>query len=72
MIDAYKISKEKGVKRFGIHTMVASNELLEAYFVETANILFSLVVEIKEKVGIDIEFANIGWGLGIPYKRDSL
>jgi diaminopimelate decarboxylase len=48
--------------------MVASNELDAAYFVETAEILFDLIVEIKEKVGIDIEFANLGGGIGIPYR----
>ena len=40
MFEGYKICKEKGVKRFGIHTMVASNELDAHYFVETAEILF--------------------------------
>lgn len=70
MIEAYKISKERGVKRFGIHTMVASNELNEAYFAETAEILFDLVVEVKQKLDIDIEFANLGGGLGIPYKPE--
>ena len=36
MIHAYKICKAEGVKHFGIHTMVASNELnpdfFESYF----------------------------------------
>jgi diaminopimelate decarboxylase len=64
----YQILKDKGVTRFGLHTMVASNELDAAYFVETAQILFDLIVEIKQKVGITIEFANLGGGIGIPYR----
>ena len=68
LFEGYKILKEKGVKRFGIHTMVASNELETSYFVETADILFQLVAEIKEKLDIEIEFANMGGGIGIPYK----
>jgi len=64
----YQMLKDKGVKRFGLHTMVASNELDAAYFVETAQILFDLIVEIKQKVGITIEFANLGGGIGIPYR----
>jgi diaminopimelate decarboxylase len=44
MIEAYKIMKEKGVKRFGIHTNVASNELGNQYFIETAKILFELII----------------------------
>jgi diaminopimelate decarboxylase len=68
LFEGYQMLKEKGVTRFGLHTMVASNELDAAYFVETAQILFDLIVEIKERVGIDIEFANLGGGIGIPYR----
>jgi diaminopimelate decarboxylase len=67
MFEAYRLAKAKGVKRFGIHTMVASNELDPEYFVETAEILFSLIVEISKELGIQIEFANLGGGIGIPY-----
>jgi len=68
LFEGYQMLKDKGVKRFGLHTMVASNELDAAYFVETAQILFDLIVEIKQKVGITIEFANLGGGIGIPYR----
>jgi diaminopimelate decarboxylase len=68
MFEAYRLAKAKGVKRFGIHTMVASNELDPDYFLETAEILFSLIVEISREVGIHIEFANLGGGIGIPYR----
>jgi len=68
LFEGYQMLKDKGVTRFGLHTMVASNELDPAYFVETAEILFDLIVEIKEKVGITIEFANLGGGIGIPYR----
>ena len=68
MFDAYRIARNKGVTRFGIHTMVASNELDPGYFVETAEILFDLIREINEKLGIRIEFANLGGGIGIPYR----
>ena len=68
MIEGYRILKEKGVKHFGVHTMVASNELSPDYFIETAEILFNLIVEVYEKTGVKIEFANLGGGIGIPYK----
>jgi diaminopimelate decarboxylase len=70
MLEGYRILKEKGVKHFGIHTMVASNELDPSYFVETAELLFKLIVEVSKKVGIHIEFANLGGGIGIPYQPD--
>jgi diaminopimelate decarboxylase len=68
LFEGYQMLKEKGVKRFGLHTMVASNELDAAYFVETAELLFDLIVELNERLGIRIEFANLGGGIGIPYR----
>jgi diaminopimelate decarboxylase len=70
LFEGYKILRDKGVKRFGIHTMVASNELNPDYFVETATILFELIVELYKTLGIRFEFANLGGGIGIPYKPD--
>ncbi|HCE57662.1 MAG TPA: diaminopimelate decarboxylase [Prolixibacteraceae bacterium] len=70
MIEGYAMLKGKGVKRFGVHTMVASNELDPDYFIETAEILFKLIIEVYEKTGIKIEFANLGGGIGIPYKPE--
>ena len=68
IFEAYKKSRDFGAKRFGLHTMVASNELNPDYFVDTAKMLFELAVELKEKLGIKIEFLDLGGGLGIPYK----
>jgi len=70
LFKGYKICREKGVKRFGIHTMVASNELDANYFVETAEILFKLIAEISQKLKIRFDFVNIGGGVGIPYRPE--
>jgi diaminopimelate decarboxylase len=70
LFEAYQILKEKGIKRFGLHTMVASNELDPNYFVETARLLFELVVELSREVGIGFEFVNLGGGIGIPYRPE--
>ena len=68
MIHAYKICKAEGVKHFGIHTMVASNELNPDFFVDTARIVFELILEVQKECGVNIEFADIGGGVGIPYR----
>jgi len=70
LFDGYRILRDKGIKRFGLHTMVASNELEGRYFVETAHILFELVGELTAELGIEFEFINIGGGIGIPYKPE--
>ncbi len=72
LIEGYKILKEKGVKRFGLHTMLASNEMRKEAFVLTAKMLFDLVVEISATVGIKFEFVNLGGGIGIPYKSEQI
>lgn len=68
LFEAYKIVKNRGVKRFGLHTMIASNELNADYFVDTAEILFDLVYDLSTATGIDFEFVNLGGGFGIPYR----
>jgi diaminopimelate decarboxylase len=50
--------------------MVASNELNTSYHVETGRMLFELAVEIKQKIGISLEFVNLGGGVGIPYRPE--
>ncbi len=70
ILQGYKPARELGARRFGLHTMVASNELNPDYFVETAVMLFELAVELKEKLDIRIEFVNLGGGIGIPYRPD--
>jgi len=70
ILDAYRKMKEKGVKRFGLHTMVASNELNGDYFIETARMLFTLAADIYKKTDVRIEFINMGGGIGIPYKPE--
>jgi diaminopimelate decarboxylase len=70
VLEGYRIIKAKGVQRFGLHTMIASNELDPYYFVDTAKMLFDLVVEIKNTLDVRIEFVNIGGGIGIPYRPE--
>lgn len=70
LIEGYRIARDKGVKRFGLHTMVVSNELDPYSFIGTAEMLFDLVVEIYRETCIRIEFVNFGGGIGIPYKPE--
>lgn len=70
LFQAYAIAKEKGVRRFGLHAMLASNELSVAYFLETARMLFDLVAALSREVGITFSFINMGGGIGIPYRPE--
>jgi diaminopimelate decarboxylase len=70
LLDGYRIARDRGVKRFGLHTMIVSNELNIDYHLETVRMLFDLLAEITEKVGIRFELVNLGGGFGIPYKPE--
>jgi len=70
LFEGYRTVRERGVKRFGLHTMVASNELNPDYFVDTAEMLFSLVLDLHRELGIRFEFVNLGGGFGIPYRPE--
>lgn len=60
----------KGVKRFGLHTFIASNELHPQYFVDTARMMFELAIEVKNRLGLRMEFVNISGGIGIPHRPE--
>ncbi len=70
LFEAYRRAKEKGVKRFGLHTMVASNERRVEAFALTAKLVFTLAVELKKRFDIHVEFVNLGGGIGIPYRPE--
>ena len=70
LFEGYRTVRDRGVKRFGLHTMVASNELNPEYFVDTADMLFSLTADLHRELGIRFEFVNLGGGFGIPYRPE--
>ena len=69
-LSAFQRAKDIGVKRFGLHTMLVSNERNYGYMVETTKMLLDLIGVAKEQLGITFDFINIGGGLGIPYRPE--
>jgi diaminopimelate decarboxylase len=70
LFDGYRRLKELGVKRFGLQTMVVSNELNADFFVETARMLYEIAVELAERLDVRLELCNLGGGIGIPYRPE--
>lgn len=70
LIEGYKILKDKGAKRFGMHAFLASNTLTNDYYPVLAKILFKTAVEIKEKTGVSLSFINLSGGVGIDYRPE--
>ncbi len=70
IIEGYRILKEKGVERFGIHAFLVSNTVTNDYYPTLAKTLFELCVEIKEKTGVQMNFINLSGGVGIAYRPE--
>ncbi len=70
IFQALTICQSKGVKRFGLHTMVISNELNGDSFVETARMMFNLALDVYRDLAIKVEFIDLGGGIGIPYRPE--
>jgi len=68
MVDAYRAAIERGARRFGLHTMLVSNERNAEFMVETARMLLEVAEWIGGELDIRFEFLNLGGGLGIPYR----
>ena len=67
IIDSIKQSSLLGTQEFGIHVMTGSNVTDINYWSELIDKIFELVYLIK-KSGFDINYINLGGGIGINYK----
>ncbi len=70
LFKGYQLLKQKGAKRFGLHSFLVSNTVTNDYYPTLARTLFQLVVELKEQTGIEISFINLSGGVGIAYKPE--
>lgn len=68
MVAAYQALKEAGVNKFGVHTMLLSNELDWRNHERIADALFGAAKDIAQTVGIEFSFINLGGGIGVPYR----
>lgn len=67
---AFEALLKVGVKRIGIHMMTGSNNLDATYFAEITKQLFDIIETHICPLGIELEFINIGGGLGVPYREN--
>lgn len=70
LFESYKRLSALGIKRFGIHAFLASNTLSDEYYPKLAADLFKLVLEIRERLDITLEFVNLSGGVGVNYRPD--
>jgi diaminopimelate decarboxylase len=69
-LKAYETAKKAGVERFGIHMHVGSGVLDVEPFVLALEKLLSIAKRVRDQVGVEFEFIDMGGGLGVPYKPE--
>jgi diaminopimelate decarboxylase len=67
VVEAYRKAIARGARRFGLHTMIISNERGYHYMAETVHMLIGVMEMVTEALDIKFDFFNIGGGVGIPY-----
>ncbi len=70
IFSAVKALMRLGVKRFGLHALLASNAADNNYYPANAMILFELALELHRKLGAEIFMVNLSGGVGIPYQPE--
>ena len=70
IMEAFRILRDKGAKRFGIHAFLASNTLSNQYYPHLAEILFQLAVDLLHETGIRVSFVNLSGGVGVDYRPE--
>ncbi|MFK4879357.1 diaminopimelate decarboxylase [Lactococcus petauri] len=70
LIQGIKDLQKLGVKKFGMHSFLASNTVTNEYYPKLAQQLFELALEIREKTGASLDFINLSGGIGVNYRPD--
>ncbi len=70
IFEAFRILKEKGAKRFGIHAFLVSNTVTNDYYPMLAGELFELAVRLEKETGAKVAFVNLSGGVGVPYRPE--
>ncbi len=70
LLEALRRLKALGAKEFGLHAMLISCSLEEAYYPMLLEELLGLALEAREKSGVEISFLDLSGGIGIPYRPE--
>jgi diaminopimelate decarboxylase len=71
IIQCIQKAKSMNVKQFGIHVMTGSNVTNISYWTELIDKIFELLNDLA-KLGIVIDFVNLGGGIGLDYKTGTM
>jgi diaminopimelate decarboxylase len=70
MLEATRRLMSLGVKRFGIHALLASNTVTDDYYPTLARTLFAAARRLNDELGAKVAFVNLSGGVGIDYRPE--
>jgi len=68
VMETYRRALELGFKPKGIHAHIGSGGHGIDPLIEAVGILADLTNEVKDELGLELEFINMGGGIGVPYR----
>jgi diaminopimelate decarboxylase len=68
LAEAERRARERGARRFGLHSMVASGLTDPTVIRDTLAFLLSVASRWHAETGTVVEFVDVGGGLGIPFR----
>ena len=70
VVEGIKALKKLGVETFGLHSFLSCNTASNYYYPELARPLFEFALEIRDLVGVEIDFINLSGGIGVNYRPE--
>ncbi|MGW7489018.1 diaminopimelate decarboxylase [Streptomyces sp. NPDC054786] len=70
LVEVYREARRRGATRFGVHGMICANELDLERASRAAVDVIELGARVAAEAGIELDYVNVGGGLGIPYRPE--
>ncbi len=70
LAEALRRAKQRGAKHFGLHAMLCSNQTSADSVLDVAELVIRQALTVAARANINLQFVNIGGGIGIPYRPD--
>jgi diaminopimelate decarboxylase len=69
-LEAYEMAQRAGVSSYGIQMHIGSGIMDISNYVKAVNRLLEIAHHIAESTGINLDFIDIGGGIGVPYRPE--
>jgi len=70
IMDAYERAIELDFQPIGLHVHIGAGVQVVDPFAKATDVLVSVAQELESKLGLQLEFIDIGGGIGIPYRPE--